>query len=224
MNSLVDFNQLQLQFPQLQSWDGFLSSGATGPTGVTGAIGPTGATNFIGPKGPTGAIGATGPTGATGFSTVTGSSFWSQIYLYRVSSGATGGDFPTSQWVTRPLNATGGGNLDGVSTSLSSNQITFSPGKYYVEVSAITSGIHGPSILRGYDFSTNSTVLQSFGLATQVHLRGIFCANGLIDATGTRVISFQMFQDTSPAGLGEPGLFTDSEYEVYTTVRIFRRS
>lgn len=207
MSALVDFNDLQVQFPNLQLLNVSSTSGPQGPTGPTGPAGP---------QGP-----AASSTGNVG------SSYWAQMYLYRVSSGATGGVLSSDTWTVRPLNATGGGNLDGTSTILSNNRIWLVPGLYYIEIAAVTDAfVSSSTMIRLYDHVTNSTLLQSFAYNQNLYeYRPLIEADGLINATGIRQVEIQHAADTvNVGGLGGPGLFTNAEHEVYTTIKIFRRT
>lgn len=207
MSALVDFNDLQVQFPNLQLLNVSSSSGPRGPTGPAGAQGPAGP--------------AASSTGNVG------SSYWAQMYLYRVSSGATGGALAPNAWTVRPLNATGGGNLEGSSTILSNNRIWLVPGLYYIEIAAVTDAfVSSSTMIRLYDHVTNSTLLQSFAYNQNVwDYQPLIEADGLINATGIRQIEIQHAADSvNYGGLGSPGLFTNAEHEVYTTIKIFRRS
>ena len=55
------------------------------------------------------------------------------MYSDSKASGTPGGTVATGSWVTRALNTAASGNLDGVSTSLSANQVTIQPGTYVLK-------------------------------------------------------------------------------------------
>lgn len=59
-----------------------------------------------------------------------------QVYVDQQPSGTNGGSSVANTWTTRVLNTALSGNLDGITTSLSSNQVTIQPGNYVLRASA----------------------------------------------------------------------------------------
>lgn len=182
-------------------------------------------TGPVGPTGPAGPVGPVGPAGSS--SSLTGSTMWVQMYLHRLSSGSTGGTLTDSVWTTRVLNATGGGNLHNRFTVLSNNQIFFVPGSYYIEISSVCRD-SAACKLRLFDTVNNSTLVNGLNYYYDLpDTVGIIRANGGFTATGIAVTEVQIFTNgtTPPAdALGKSGGFTNAEHEVFTTVKIFKRS
>ncbi len=109
---------------------------------------------------------SSGGTSGYGLSTNgSGTTSWSpfqpivgmQYYAHRGAGGAGGGTGTSNTWVTRTLDTAMSGTLDGVSTSIASNQVTVQAGTYYIIASGPAQNA-GSHLCRIYNV-TDATVL-----------------------------------------------------------------
>jgi hypothetical protein len=186
----------------------------TGAQGIQGVTGPTGAQGIQGVTGATGAQGiqgVTGPTGATG-------SVGVQIYVYQEPNGVNGTNYTSTTWNTVPFNTVQSGNLNGGSSSLSSNQVTLQSGNYLIKGTAgCWSGTAIQSRLRNITDSTTLAV-GTIGIATAADAYKYTFVIHYLSISSAKVIEMQVFPtSTTAAGLDGPSTEVNTYAQIFIT-------
>ncbi len=180
----------------------------------------------IGPTGPTGTTGIIGTAGITGSQ---GSISYVQIYLAMYPTGTAGGTMTANTWNVRPLNATGGGNLDGVYTSLAADTITFAPGTYAITGRAVSWGV-ARNQLRLRNTTSSSTIMNGIvvqagtGVGAVGRSQTTAEVSAITTFAATAAVQLQHNCSTTVAtnGMGSTGGFAGREREVYAAVSILK--
>ncbi len=180
--------------------------------------------------GPTGATGATGATGTAGSVGPQGNISYVQIYRASYPTGTEGGTMTANTWNVRPLNSTGGGNMDSVFTSLATNTITFQPGTYVITGRAVSWRV-GMNQLRLRD-TTNSVTLANGLVAAASTGAGVPSVAAQTTAEVSSISTFASATDVqlqhnctntvATNGMGSTGAFTGREIEIYASVDILK--
>lgn len=181
-----------------------------------------------GPAGSTGPTGATGPTGSAGSAGPTGNIYYVQIYKAQYNTGTEGGTMTANTWNVRPLNSTGGGNMDGLYTSLAGNTITFAAGTYVITGRAV-SWLVGMNQLRLRDTTNNVTlanglVVQAstgFNGAASQNLAEVSTISTFASSTNVQ-LQHNCLHTVATNGMGSSGAFSAREIEIYASVDILK--
>ncbi len=190
------------------------ATGITGPTGATGATGATGITGITGATGPTGPTGATGPTGPA----TTGSIFINGVQQYAHQSSSDGGALTSGIWNVRNINTVIAGSLNGVSTTLASDTITFQPGVYRIFASATFLSVER-NILRIYDTTSNAVIASGLSMTPW----GISTVIGVFNTTIASGVQIQHWvQTTQSNGMGALQTGTPGVSSSYLIVEIIK--
>lgn len=180
----------------------------------------------VGPTGPTGSSGVAGPVGTTGSQ---GHISYVQIYLAMYPTGTAGGTLNANTWNVRPLNSTGGGNLDGVYTSLAANTITFAPGTYAITGRAVSWNV-ARNQLRLRNTTSNSTIMNGIVVQAGTGVGGVGLSQTTAEvsaittfaATATIQLQHNCSLTGATNGMGSTGGFAGREREVYAVVSILK--
>jgi hypothetical protein len=134
------------------------------------------------------------------------------------SSGTHAGTFSSGSWQTRTLNTT---SLDsGCGVTLSSNQITITPGTYIISIRAPAYGVDNNAI-RLYNITDSSTTFNGSSASAAEFNSSDSVINEKLIVTSTTVYEVQHQCSTSRTNTGL-GCASGFQIEVYTTVNIQR--
>jgi hypothetical protein len=121
----------------------------------------------------------------------------------------------------------GGGNMDGIYTSLAANTITFAPGTYMITGRAVGWGI-GKSQVRLRNTTSNSTLMVGIpvniatGGADIIQIYSEVSTISSFSSTAAVQLQHNCRVTVANNGMGSTGAFTGREMEVYATVDIFK--
>ncbi len=146
-----------------------------------------------------------------------------QVYVDSKPVTTTGGASAGAAWQTRTLNTASSGNLDGTSTTLAANVITFVvAGTYTIRASApgyrvANTQIRIWSVTAGTSLVVGTSEYTGAALAPGVTVRSIVEYGGAI-AAGTQIRIEQYTQAVNADGLGVAA--NNGTSEIYTVVQI----
>jgi prepilin-type N-terminal cleavage/methylation domain-containing protein len=136
---------------------------------------------------------------------------------------ADGGTFTSGSWQTRTINTTLYEKDDSGSFSLSSNQITLQPGRYFIEAKAESRAVYR-NVLRFYNTSDSAVAIQGNSVYSKDDPVGQETASisGVIDIASAKTFEIQhQCQSTSATnGFGIASGFTTDNIDIYLTVTI----